>query len=1145
MKYIIVFFLLLSCNAIAYAQKKMPLSTQAAEWQDKLEQAQQNMGCDSIIFFAKQAGSCYKKLNNWEKYIAMEEAAARCSYDQKNWEKAGLQYDTVLVNSKKYLSKLHLTTAQITHTRGLIHYYLGEFNDALLCFNEALNTTKILYGEKHELVGNYFASVGLANYKKSFFNQAIGAFDKSLAIRRKLYGEKHEKVAEIYTYLGDAYNQQGFYDKSLEFSQKGLATQKELFGENHLSVAASYFSMALAYKSKGYYDKSLEYALSALQIRKQLSGENTLEVAATYRLIGDIHVDKVLYDKALEYFDKFLTIEKNLVGERHPDIAKAYSNIGRIFRAKQQNENALPYFQKALELQEEFLGWQHLDVADTYNDLGDVHLEQKDYKQALTYYTLAVELQEGIKKQEDEALNKNNKQKKKYKGTERTNHLVSFSYNKIGKLYLLTKEFDKALETFEANLKIQHEIWGEKHPDIAATYNNLADVYFLQGQHEKSLEIYQKSLVANIVTFKETAPKENPVWAAVQNNFFQYTHLLYALQQKFATYVALYQQTKNKEWQKAAYHVLLNIDEFSGIVKRNLTDDNEKMNFLAQVNAIYTSAVPICLQLADKQPNEFTEKAFYFSEKNKATLLLGKLAESKAKSFAGLPDSLLAQEQDLAKQIAQYQSLLLAAEMQDNTAQIPALKTSLFDSKRQYEQLVAKFEKDFPQYHELKYNSKIASIKDVQALLDAQTALIDYVVADTSIYIFTITNKTVDIQVVKRDDSFEKLVTKFRNTIYYQVGMMYVHTAYEIFEKYFPKNLSPKVKHLIIIPDDVLHNVPFDALLTEVYKGETESLDYSDLPYLIQDYDISYHYSATLFLQNEVRQQKEKKEAVKKKVTENYYVAFAPVFSDGRDSNLLLNSERLYYANESALKAEQDNFNQFTVEYPEALVAMKKQEEKALQASHKNNKKHIAHIEQQRAFDRNGKHITPLPQTAVEVESITSHCNKKKLIAKSYLHENAKEEVIKSGELAAYQYIHFATHGLVNKVQPELSGLLLAQNPNSNEDGLLYIGEIYGLQLNAELVTLSACETALGKLSKGEGVVGFTRAFMYAGAKNVLVSLWKVSDASTSEMMIEFYEQLISGRSKAESLKRSKQALIKNKRFNKPYFWSPFVIIGK
>ncbi|MEQ8882896.1 MAG: CHAT domain-containing protein, partial [Cyclobacteriaceae bacterium] len=141
--------------------------------------------------------------------------------------------------------------------------------------------------------------------------------------------------------------------------------------------------------------------------------------------------------------------------------------------------------------------------------------------------------------------------------------------------------------------------------------------------------------------------------------------------------------------------------------------------------------------------------------------------------------------------------------------------------------------------------------------------------------------------------------------------------------------------------------------------------------------------------------------------------------------------------------------------------------------------------------------------------------------------------------------IHLATHGIVNQSKPELSRVFLC--PGSTEDGSLYSGEIYNLKFNANLVTLSACETGLGQVAKGEGIVGLSRALQYAGAQNLIVSLWQVADKSTADLMIEFYNHSLNDSRKgyADDLRAAKLSLLRSEDYYNPYFWAPFILIGQ
>jgi CHAT domain-containing protein len=159
--------------------------------------------------------------------------------------------------------------------------------------------------------------------------------------------------------------------------------------------------------------------------------------------------------------------------------------------------------------------------------------------------------------------------------------------------------------------------------------------------------------------------------------------------------------------------------------------------------------------------------------------------------------------------------------------------------------------------------------------------------------------------------------------------------------------------------------------------------------------------------------------------------------------------------------------------------------------------------------------------------------------------EATEENVKDNGLLRTARRIHFATHGLLDEKQPELSGLVLTRTPGSREDGLLQVYEIFNLELDADLVVLSACDTGLGNAVGGEGLLGVTRALLYAGAHSVVVSLWQVDDTSTPDLMVGFYRHLDKAGDKAEALRQAKLTMIHEKRFAHPFYWAPFILIGE
>ncbi len=188
--------------------------------------------------------------------------------------------------------------------------------------------------------------------------------------------------------------------------------------------------------------------------------------------------------------------------------------------------------------------------------------------------------------------------------------------------------------------------------------------------------------------------------------------------------------------------------------------------------------------------------------------------------------------------------------------------------------------------------------------------------------------------------------------------------------------------------------------------------------------------------------------------------------------------------------------------------------------------------------------LRDLPGTKTEIAAINSMLEGRNISSQLLLGGIATEDALKSGKVKEVGLLHLATHGIVNETNPELSCIFL-QTGDQEEDGNLYSGEIYNLSLNADLVTLSACQTGLGKISKGEGVIGLSRALVYAGARNLIVSFWSVADESTAALMTDFYSRLLDsgGSNYAESLRQAKLNLIRGK-YSPPYYWAPFVLIG-
>jgi len=206
-----------------------------------------------------------------------------------------------------------------------------------------------------------------------------------------------------------------------------------------------------------------------------------------------------------------------------------------------------------------------------------------------------------------------------------------------------------------------------------------------------------------------------------------------------------------------------------------------------------------------------------------------------------------------------------------------------------------------------------------------------------------------------------------------------------------------------------------------------------------------------------------------------------------------------------------------------------------------------ARVTQEVSKSQVNQHIQRLPFTRQEAEAILALVPETE--SKKALDFEANRETVINPELGKYRFVHFATHGILDSQNPELSGLVLSLVDRDGKDieGFLWAHEVFNLHLPVEMVVLSGCRTGLGKEIRGEGLVGLTRGFMYAGAKRVVVSLWDISDESSAELMTQFYKRMLGNErlGPVAALREAQLVIWKNQRWQAPYYWAAFVIQGE
>ncbi len=864
------------------------------------------------------------------------------------------------------------------------------------------------------------------------------------------------------------YIQNGNIDKAKKRLSKLNEIPKSVYQQQPaLAIQATHTKGEFALY-EGDISKALEFFEEAYTNSQKLSNTESLSAKQALQLNKSMSIalwQSGNLTRARSFAEQSVLIAQNRIGENTEEVADAYNNFGLILTS-QLPENAKEYYKMSQyiydKLQKENPNNTELNnkLAYTWINLGIILREQESYVLAEDYFKKALNSFE----------NSHNELAK------------AFVMNNLGQNSFLQNYFEQA-ENYEMQaLKIYQNNYGQKHPDIATVYNQLGTIYEAKEKFSKALHFYQKAIQANTLKFQSKKIDENPL----PTDYLNADILLLSLSLKARTLERKYnEKTLLLNDLKDAIEILLVADELISTIRNLRTNKQDKIALGNRATEIYETGLRISYTISEfpLQKQKYKEQAFYFAERNKASVLLAAIADTKAKHFAGIPDSLLQKEQDIQTQITYFEQQIQTYPISDNTVKdsvLLHLRSQLIYYQSQAKEFTSLLEKQYPNYFSLKYNTQIADVAKIQEKLDEKTALLLYAQTynqgnNPQIYAFLITKNKLEVNTIDEKDLESDLVY-FRNSIEFQSYGDFIESSSLLSNQLLFFDIPSIIQKVVIIPEGNMGKIPFEALFTEQITDKNtniESEDYSKLPFLIKKHTVSYSYSATLFIEeSEINQS-----------TNSSIFLFAPV---NFQSNALPN----------------------------------------------------------------------LNGTAEEVKQINSIFNQKNISTSLYTYEKADKSILFSDSLKNYRFIHLATHGKVNEENPDLSQIFLTNTDGST--GSLFASDIYALEVGAELVMMSACETGLGKTSKGEGIVGLTRAWFYAGAKNLNVSLWQVSDEATNKLATAFYknnlENLKTNTSStlsfqkidySKSLQKAKLSLLESEKFAAPYYWAAFILIGK
>ncbi len=658
-------------------------------------------------------------------------------------------------------------------------------------------------------------------YVNGYYTDAYLIFNKNLTIQEQQEHPDNEFLARTYRNIGMCL---------LELNQLKKA-------EKHLDQAVSRYQQIIEQNKGNSNDKNRNRLGVCYQHR-----------ARTMRRKGDF---KRAADDAIQALSQFKLVNKvNNVARVNNILANIYIDTREYERAKILCETSIAEYES-----------RDVDrnaLADIYHTLAIANIKKTEYRQAIKAYKEALKF---------------------------TGHPVdsAITYSSIGLTYLQIGDLVKSEKYLDKGLEIKQKANNNNpyHFSYAGIIENFGDLKVAQNKLDAALNYYQLALINLTDNFRDKNPNKNP---EAENDHYIYNKidLVRALHLKAKTAFKWYKKDKkkNKKYLTLAQDTYNTAFQFHNQLQQQIVTQESRLFQAEVIIPFIETALEVAYELQEiGEPS--AETAFQFMEKSKATVLLQSINEAQALQYAGLPDSLLEQEKDLRIKITFYKKQVNDARQYEATDDIKQYEALLFEQQNIYDRLVRDLEKNHPEYYKLKYQQSNNSLEDVQKYLDKQTALLEYFVGDSSIYVLAIEKNTSRLYQLEKPENWTTTLSNFRRSITNKSerenGQLFTENAHLLYQCLLGKplaDLAADIKHLQIIPDGELNYIPFGLLLT---KPAPDKIKYSDLAYLLHDKSVSYAYSAALLLDTEHQNRHQASVS---------YGGFAPVYLDAEHQDL-------------------------------------------------------------------------------------------------------------------------------------------------------------------------------------------------------------------------------------------------------------------
>lgn len=1019
----------------------------------------------------------------------------------------------------------HPNSAIIFNGFGVLYNSMGKFEDAMPLFRQAMEIIRVTDGEKDPKFATTINSLAESYREMGNYAEALPLYLKALEIRREILGELNPDFAVSLTTLSTLHKSMGNYKDAEKMCLQAIEIFRKILGENHpylancmtvlggiylsmgnyiaaeplyiqakeiwrtsLGEKHPYFSTGLnnladLYEYMGHYNKSEQLIRQSLEISRITRGEKHPAYATTLMNLAGLLKEKGDYKASIKLYQQCIEIQYISIGKKHPDLAISLMNLSNLYRLIGDYDSAITLIQQALEIWRAKFGDEHPEIAIGMSNLAGMYIDLGDYELAEYLMLKTKEILSNV--------------------SENHPHLASI-LNNLATLYFDKGNFADAEQMFLQALEIIHNSIGEENPHSANILMNLALLNKEEEDYLSSEKLYRR--VIEII--QNTHGKNHPSLSTAYNNLA----CLYAITNREVEALALMQKAAiiddklisqifsiGSERQRMAYlhKTQLNFNLYLSLISRFFSNSplaiQDAMDLILRRKAIGLEA------LAAKRDSILSGKYPHLRDKfNKFNILKMQIARKTIEKPG--PEGIKYHNDLLIQWNKQKEKLEL-----ELVHQIPEMN---LEQKVQTANLHAVF-KNLPIHYTL---IEFIKFDLIDFRVNPRNEKSKWKRPHYLAFILSEGNpNNVHMIDIGDADTIDLLISEFRGTITSEgqsksIEIKMENLGVKLREIIFDKLLEfiGECTHFLIAPDGNLSIIPFEIL--PLKNGER----------LIDKYNISY-------------------------------------LTVGRDV-LRFNTEFMIQAQKPIIIADPE-FN--LIKIGEKFG---------------DTDKKILQNRQSLDFDLSKIFFPKLPGTRIEGKKIGD-----KIGVEPWFDENALEGRLKNR--SSPSILHIATHGffipdqqidLNNELQSKdfytiedivlsrienpliRSGLALAgannginnaELPPEAEDGILTAEDVSGLDLfSTDLVVLSACDTGLGVVSIGEGVMGLRRTFMLAGTKTLIMSLWKISDQKTPELMEEFYDRILSGQSRAKALREAQLTL--KKKYPHPKYWGAFICLG-